>query len=118
MSAIRCALLILALPILATGCRGTDAGGSVATQTPPKAKTVRLKPGHYTFLLGAGNGDASALRLRPGDKIICLTATGAPAGGGGVPTRGHGVGSSTGFSMEVTPGGRVRIVCPAHPGNA
>ncbi len=93
-------------------------GAVGANSLASPAQTVRLKPGRYTFILGDNNGDASALRLRPGDKIVCVTSDGAGAGGGVVPMRGRGVRSSTGFSIAVTAGGRVTVVCPAHPGSA
>ena len=57
-------------------------------------------------------------RVRVGDKIVCVTRGGAPAGGGFVPKPGHGVASSTGFSLVVLESGKVKITCPAHPGNA
>jgi hypothetical protein len=78
--------------------------------TTPATKTVRLTPGHYSFHLGG--------RVRVGDKIVCVTRAGAPAGGGFVPRAGNGVGSSTGFSLNVFPSGKVTITCPANPGNA
>jgi hypothetical protein len=56
--------------------------------------------------------------VKIGDKIVCLTRGGAPAGGGFVPKPGHGIGSSTGFTLFVSESGKVRITCPAHPGNA
>jgi hypothetical protein len=56
--------------------------------------------------------------VRVGDKIVCVTQSGAPAGGGFVPKPGHGVASSTGFSLVVLVAGKVKITCPAHPGNA
>ena len=43
------------------------------------------------------------------------TESGSPAGGGFVPKPGHGVGSSTGFSLSVSGSGTVKITCPAHP---
>ena len=87
-------------------------------QTQPASEhrgpiTVRLKPGQYTFGLGGSGGH----RLHTGDKVVCVTAAGSPAGGGIVPTNGHGVGSSTGFDMMVEHG-KVRVTCPSNPGNA
>jgi hypothetical protein len=35
-----------------------------------------------------------------------------------VPKPGNGVASSTGFSLVVSASGKVKIICPAHPGNA
>jgi len=83
------------------------------TPTDPGPITVRLQPGHYTFWLG-GTGPH---HLRTGDRIICHTADGSPAGGGIVPANGHGVGSSTGFEVTVEQG-KVKVTCPANPGNA
>jgi hypothetical protein len=84
-----------------------------APSTHRAQTTVRLKPGHYTFVLG-GSG---AGHLRTGDKIVCVLRNGSPAGGGIVPANGHGVGSSTGFVVMVS-GGKVKVTCPANPGNA
>lgn len=69
---------------------------------------MRLKPGHYTFQLGK--------QVVVGDKITCMTRDGDPAGGGYVEKPGHGVGSSTEFTLNVSSDGRVTITCPAHPG--
>ena len=103
-------LLLAAVSILATACGYFSPGGTGATHSAPAAKVLRLKPGHYTFHLGDG--------VYVGEKISCVTRSGAPAGGGFVPKRGHGVGSSTGFSVSTFPDGKVKITCPAHPGNA
>jgi hypothetical protein len=93
--------------VVAVAALGAACGGS-GTQRAPI--TLHLQPGHYTFQLGG--------RVEVGDKISCTTPTHAPAGGGFVPKPGHGVGSSTGFSLFVSSSGRVKITCPAHPGMA
>lgn len=84
--------------------------GSVVNHSNHAKKTIRLMPGHYTFHLGG--------RVSVGDKVVCVTRSGRPAGGGFVPKPGNGVGSSTGFGLVVFPSGKVKITCPAHPGNA
>ena len=94
------------------------ASARYANATPRTRKTIKLHPGHYSFLIGAGNGDSAAPRLLTGDRIICLTDSGAPAGGASVPERGHSVGSSSGVRVEVTMPGRVKVTCPAHPASA
>jgi hypothetical protein len=96
--------------VLATAACGSH---TQAPSTHRDPVTVRLEPGRHTFVLG-GSG---AGRLRTGDKIVCVLRNGAPAGGGIVPTEGHGVGSSTGFEMMVE-GGKVKVTCPAQVGNA
>ena len=103
-------LILAVIPVLASGCWGNDSGGSAGTITHRAAKSIRLSPGHYAFHLGG--------RVRVGDKITCVTHDGGPAGGGFVSEPGHGVASSTGFSIRVSPTGRVGVVCPANPGNA
>jgi hypothetical protein len=103
-------LIVAVIPMVASGCWGYDAGGPGSTTTQRAAKTIRLTPGHYTFHLGG--------RVRVGDKVTCVTRGGGPAGGGFVPEPGHGVASSTGFSVRVSSTGRVGVVCPANPGNA
>jgi hypothetical protein len=55
--------------------------------------------------------------VRTGDKILCVLDNDSPAGGGFVPTEGHGVGSSSGFDLMVA-GGKVKVTCPAQVGNA
>lgn len=84
----------------------TAACGGSATHRAPTS--IHLKPGHYTFHLG-GRGIV-------GEEVSCQTAAHAPAGGGFVGKPGHGVGSSTGFSLTVSSSGTVKITCPAHPG--
>jgi hypothetical protein len=93
--------MVVAVAALAAAC-----GGSGAQRAP---MTIRLQPGSYTFHLGG--------RVVVGDKISCRTAAHAPAGGGYVGRPGHGVASSTGFSLTVSSSGNVKITCPAHPGN-
>jgi hypothetical protein len=107
---LRITLLVAVGSTLATACGYLSSGGTVATRTVPAARTLRLLPGHYTYPLGHG--------VHVGQRIRCVTRTGAPAGGGYVPKRGRGVGSSTGFSVFTFPSGKVKITCPAHPGNA
>ena len=92
--------MVVAIAALAAAC-----GGSGAQRDP---MTIYLQPGSYTFHLGG--------RVVVGDKISCRTASRAPAGGGYVGKPGHGVGSSTGFDLSVSPSGNVKITCPAHPG--
>lgn len=109
----RTAPLLLAATVaaLASGCWAHGSGGgSPVTESKPATKALHLKPGHYRFHLGG--------RVNVGDKILCVTRDGGPAGGGGVPEAGEGVSSSTGFSVFVFPSGRVKITCPANPGNA
>ena len=96
--------------VIGTACWVSASEGSAVPHTDTAQKTVRLKPGHYVFHLGG--------RVRVGDKIVCVTRGGAPAGGGFVPKPGHGIGSSTGFTLFVSESGKVTITCPAHPGNA
>jgi hypothetical protein len=96
--------------VIGTACWVSASEGSAVPHTETAEKTIRLKPGHYVFHLGG--------RVKIGDKIVCLTRGGAPAGGGFVPKPGHGIGSSTGFTLFVSESGKVRIACPAHPGNA
>jgi hypothetical protein len=71
-------------------------------------KTVKLGAGQYRYELGQG--------LNVGDTVSCHTAAGKSAGGGVVPASGGGVGSSTGFKLEVSGDGRVTVTCPAHVG--
>ncbi len=96
--------------VVGMACWVSASLGSAVTHADGARKTVRLKPGHYTFHLGG--------RVKVGDKVVCVTRNGDPAGGGFVPKRGHGVGSSTGFSLFVSESGKVKVTCPAHPGNA
>jgi len=96
--------------VIGTACWVSASEGSAVPHTDTAQKTVRLKPGHYVFHLGG--------RVKVGDKIVCVTRGGAPAGGGFVPKPGHGIGSSTGFTLFVSESGKVTITCPAHPGNA
>jgi len=96
--------------VIGTACWVSASEGSAVPHTDTAKKTVRLKPGHYVFHLGG--------RVKVGDKIVCVTRGGAPAGGGFVPKPGHGIGSSTGFTLFVSESGKVTITCPAHPGNA
>lgn len=93
--------------LLAAACGASPPNvGSTHHRRP---SSITLHPGTYRFRLG--------VRVHVGEKIRCVTRSGAPAGGGRVPAGGHGVGSSTGFEA-VTADGVVRITCPAHPGNA
>jgi hypothetical protein len=103
-------LFVATLMVMASGCWGWTADRSTSTATSQAVATIRLKPGRYTFHLGG--------RVRAGDKIVCVTRAGGAAGGGFVPEAGHGVGSSTGFTVLVSLSGKVRITCPANPGNA
>ena len=96
--------------VVGMACWVSASLGSAVTHADGARKTIRLKPGHYTFHLGG--------RVKVGDKVVCVTRNGDPAGGGFVPKRGHGVGSSTGFSLFVSESGKVKVTCPAHPGNA
>jgi hypothetical protein len=93
----------------------TAACGQAASSPPPSSKaaaqrgprTLHLKPGTYTYHLGR--------QVRVGDRIRCISASGGPAGGGGVGRRGQGTGSSTGFNVQTAMDGTVKVVCPAHP---
>ena len=76
--------------------------------TVEKPQKVTLQPGTYRFQLGN--------QVYVGDKIACVTASGASAGGGVIPTPGQGVSSSTGFNLQVAADGTVHITCPAQPG--
>jgi hypothetical protein len=112
---LRCSAFAIALA-LAAGCGGGSSPGS-GPRSPaydpagsPGASMLRLRPGHYTFHVGRD--------VRVGQRIRCFTDGGRPAGGGSVEPRGHGVGSSTGFEAITSANGRVRVACPAHPGNA
>ena len=102
--------ILVIVAAVATACWASVSDGSVVAHTNAAMKTIRLKPGHYVFHLGG--------RVKVGDKILCVTRDGDPAGGGFVPKRGHGVSSSTGFSLFVFASGKVTITCPADPGNA
>lgn len=95
--------------VIGTACWASASEGAAVPHAETAKKTIRLKPGHYVFHLGG--------RVRVGDKIVCVTRGGAPAGGGFVPKPGHGVASSTGFSLVVLESGKVKIICPANPGN-
>ena len=99
---------LLTAALLGAGC-GAGHHHSMAPASDP-AGSLRLKPGRYTFRLGR---DAHI-----GERILCVTRSGRPAGGGGIARRGHGVGLSTGFEATTFRTGVVRVVCPAHPGNA
>jgi hypothetical protein len=110
MERVRRLLLLVAVSTAAVGCGSSTSGGQGPTGSDRSPHTVRLEPGHYTFRLGG--------RVVSGDELSCVTRAGAPAGGGVVPARGHGVGSSTGFSVDVLKDGRVEVTCPANPGNA
>jgi len=101
-------LLLLAATLLGAGC-GAGNHHSMAPASDP-AGSLRLKPGRYTFRLGRDT--------HVGERILCVTRSGRPAGGGGIERRGHGVGLSTGFEATTFTNGVVRVVCPAHPGNA
>jgi len=107
-------LTLITAAALAAGCGAAKhhsmAPASDPAGSPAVHRTLHLKPGHYTFYLGHD--------VRVGQRIVCVTHTGGPAGGGGVEPRGHGVGSSTGFQATTSRNGRVRVVCPANPGNA
>jgi hypothetical protein len=112
---IRSSALAIALA-LAASCGSQASPGSdhraraLAAGVPARARALRLEPGHYTFRLGRD--------VHVGERILCRTRDGVPAGGGGVEPRGRGVGSSTGFEAITSASGRVRVVCPANPGNA
>jgi hypothetical protein len=93
---------------LASSCGGATPHDLSPSSDPRGPITLRLKPGHYRFQLGK--------QVVVGDKILCTTRDGSPAGGGYVGKPGHGVASSTGFTLNVSPGGRVTVTCPAHPG--
>jgi hypothetical protein len=102
--------------VFAAGC-GSAASHRSGTPSPaydpagsPHARVLRLRPGHYTFHVGRD--------VRVGQRIRCFTDAGRPAGGGSVEPRGRGVGSSTGFEAITFADGRVRVACPANPGNA
>ena len=102
--------LVLGVLGAAAGCGSGSAGDrSSASDAHRPPSTIELTPGHYTFHLGG--------RVRVGDRISCVTRSGAPAGGSGVPEPGHGVGSSTGYTITVSVAGVVKVTCPAHPGN-
>ena len=101
--------LAIALALAGCGSQGSPGAGPPAPVSDP-AGVLHLKPDRYTFHLGRD--------VHVGETIGCFTRKGRPAGGGGVPPRGHGVGSSTGFEAITFADGRVRITCPAHPGNA
>jgi hypothetical protein len=97
-------------------CIGAGCGGQASPRSGPPAPVsdpagvLHLKPGRYTFHLGRD--------VRVGEAIRCFTKRGRPAGGGAIEPRGHGVGSSTGFEAMTSANGRVRVTCPADPGNA
>ena len=107
---IRLSSLLVALAV-AAGC-GAQAAPHSGLRAPVSdpAGILHLKPGRYTFHLGSD--------VRVGEPIHCLTRSGKQAGGGAVQSRGHGVGSSTGFVATTLADGRVRVTCPANPGNA
>ena len=107
---IRLSSLLIAL-LVATGCgaQAVPHSGPPAPVSDP-AGVLHLKPGHYTYRLGRD--------VRAGEPIHCSTRSGGQAGGGAIQPRGHGVGSSTGFEATTSADGRVRITCPANPGNA
>jgi hypothetical protein len=96
--------------VVGMACWASVSDGSAVSHTSKASKTIRLTPGRYTFHLGG--------RVKVGDKVLCRTRNGAPAGGGFVPKPGNGVASSTGFSLVVSASGKVKITCPANPGNA
>jgi hypothetical protein len=96
--------------VVGMACWVSASLGSAATHADGARNTIRLKPGHYTFHLGG--------RVNVGDEVLCVTRKGRPTGGGFGPKPGNGVGSSTGFSLVVSESGKVKITCPAHPGNA
>ncbi len=107
---IRLASLLIALAVGAgCGSQATPHSGPPGPVSDP-AGVLHLKPGHYTFHLGRD--------VRVGEPIRCFTRSGRPAGGGAIEPRGHGVGSSTGFEATTSANGRVRVTCPARPGNA
>jgi hypothetical protein len=107
---LRCSSLAIVL-FIAAGCGGqaSPASGPPGPVSDP-AGALHLKPGGYNFDLSRD--------VRVGESIRCFTKSGKPAGGGAIERRGHGVGSSTGFEETTSSNGRVRITCPAHPGNA
>jgi hypothetical protein len=96
--------------VVGMACWVSASDGSPVNHANHAKKTIRFKPGHYMLHLGG--------RVRVGDKIVCVTRNGGPAGGVVVPKPGNGVSSSTGFSLFVSASDRVKITCPAHPGNA
>lgn len=113
---IRRSAFVIALMLAAAGCgSGTTPRSGIPSPAydpagSPGTPVLRLRPGHYTFRAGRD--------VRVGQRIRCFTDGGRPAGGGSVEPRGRGVGSSTGFEAITDATGRVRITCPAHPGNA
>ena len=60
--------------VIGTACWVSASEGAAAPHTEAAKKTIRLKPGHYTLHLGG--------RVEVGDKILCVTRDGGPAGGG------------------------------------
>ena len=107
-------LSLVTAAVVAAGCGAARhhsmAPASDPAGSPAVVRPLHLNPGRYTFHLGCD--------VRVGQRILCVTRSGRLAGGGGVEPRGHGVGSSTGFEATTFRNGRVRVVCPAHPGNA
>jgi hypothetical protein len=101
---------VLSVPIIALVCAGCGSAATAETHAATAhaaRRTITLKPGRYTFRLGQ--------RVHVGDEIACVTQSGSPAGGGFIPKPGHGVASSTGFSLSVSGSGGIKIACPAHP---
>ena len=101
--AILTALVAVAFAGLAglAGCGGDSAGDRA-----PREHIV-LHPGGSTFPLGDG--------VEAGDALRCVTESGGPGGGGGVPLAGESVAASTGFSASTRADGTVVVRCPAHP---
>ena len=104
----RLAILATVVAALASSCGGSTTHDPSPSSDPRGPITLRLKPGHHRFQLGK--------QVVVGDRILCMTRDGSPAGGGYVAKPGHGVASSTGFTLNVSPGGRVTVTGPAHPG--
>ena len=96
---------VVATCLVVSACGSSSATDATSTHAPG-ASSIKLHPGRYQYQLGN--------QLNVGDKVICVAA-GRSAGGGVVPTPGQGVGSSTGFRLQVAPDGTVNITCPASP---
>lgn len=104
----RFAIFATLVMVLASSCGGATRHDLSPSSDPRGPIPLRLEPGRHRFQLGK--------QVVVGDKILCMTRDGSPVGGGRVTKPGHGVASSTGFTLNVSPGGRVTVTCPAHPG--